>query len=78
MKVGSELSANAKKKKQTGLQSQLSLYNVKEVLVKDMVAAELCIHLFKCSFSWEQSTCISLAPNTFDKLSPLICQKEFK
>ena len=33
------------------------------MLVKAMAAAELYIHLFKCSFPWEKSTCISLVPN---------------
>lgn len=56
----------SKSKKQAGLHSQLSLYNVREVLVKDMVAAERYIYLFKCSFPWERSICISLAPNISD------------
>lgn len=57
----------SKSKKEAGLQSQLSLCNVREVLVKDMVAAELYIHLFKCGFRWELSTCLSLAPNISNK-----------
>lgn len=55
------------KNQKNRLQSQLSLYNVREMLAEDMVAAELYIHLFKCSFPWEWNTWISLVPNISNK-----------